>query len=470
MPRYANLERGSWLYRRLIKNIDYPLLGSTALLIIFSLITIGSATLEFSDSSIEKIQGMNIFLRLLRMDYYFVVRQVAWIFLGLLAAAALIYIDYEELSRYSRHLYIANLVMLLAVIFVGTSALGAQRWIYIGPFSFQPSEFSKLIIIITFADFLTKRQGRLNSFRELIPCFIYIGIPMLLILKQPDLGTSLVFLAIMFGMLFVAGARQAILIGIIVLGVVMSLSVYEVHRVLHESDMGMKEKIAEVTRAVGGNDWSLRNDEELRGDIQRRGYTLNTADLNNYLELLKKEHQPAQKRHELFHKFTLKEYQMTRLTIFMNPESDLLGAGYHVWQSRIAIGSGGLTGKGLLKGTQSHYTFLPIRHTDFIFSVVGEEFGFVGVTVLLGLFYVLIYRGIRIVALARDFYGTILAAGIVSMFAFHIVLNIGMTAGIMPVTGIPLPLFSYGGSNMIMNLAALGVLLNVYIRRQKLIF
>ncbi|MCL6610522.1 MAG: rod shape-determining protein RodA [Peptococcaceae bacterium] len=458
------------MYRRVIKNLDYPLLGTTALLLLFSLITIGSATLEFTDSSIEQIQGMNFFLRLLHMDYYFVVRQVAWIFLGLIVAAVLIYIDYEDLAKYSRHLYLINLAMLTAVIFLGTSALGAQRWIYIGPFSFQPSEFSKLIIIITFADFLAKRQGRLNSLRELIPCFVYVGIPVLLILKQPDLGTSLVFIAMMFGMLFAAGARPAILAGIIALGLVMSFSVYEIHGYLHNSDVRMMEKIAQVSKAAGGNDISLINNGELRREIEKKGYSLNAGDLNEYLDLLKKEHQRVRSRHEAFHKFTLQEYQMTRLTIFMNPESDLLGAGYHVWQSRIAIGSGGLTGKGLLKGTQSHYTFLPIRHTDFIFSVVGEEFGFVGVTALLFLFYILLYRGVRIVVMARDTYGMLLAAGIVSMFAFHIIVNIGMTAGVMPVTGIPLALFSYGGSNMIMNLAALGLLLNVYVRRQKLIF
>ncbi len=458
------------MYRRLLKNIDYPLLGSALALLVISLVTIGSAALEFSDSSIDRIQHMNIFMRLLELDYYFVIRQAAWIILGLLAAAALIYIDYEDLAKYSRHLYIINLILLLAVIFFGATALGAQRWIYIGPFSFQPSEFAKIIVIVTFADFLNKRQGRLNSLRELIPCFIYVAVPTLLVLKQPDLGTSLVFMAIMFGMLFVAGARTSILAGIIVLGLVMSVSIYEAHQYLHGSDTVLKDRINHVSKAVEGNDWFLRNNDELQKDIRKKGYDLTAGGLEEYLEVIKKEHQKARERHDLFHRLALKEYQMTRLTIFLNPESDLLGAGYHVWQSRIAIGSGGPAGKGLLRGTQSHYTFLPIRHTDFIFSVVGEEFGFVGASIVLGLYFVLLYRGIRIVTLARDNYAIILATGIVSMFAFHILVNIGMTAGVMPVTGIPLPLFSYGGSNMIVNLAALGLLLNVYVRRQRLIF
>jgi len=458
------------LYSRLVKSLDYPLLTAALILLLFSLVTIGSATMEFTDASLEQIQGMNILVRLLHLDYYFVIRQIGWIIMGIIAAMALIYIDYEDMAKYSRHLYVINLAILLAVIFVGHTALGAQRWIYIGPFSFQPSEFSKLIIVISFADFLSKRKGRLNTIWELIPCFMYVGIPMLLILKQPDLGTSLVLVAIMFGMLYAAGARLSILLGIISLGLVMAFSIYAFHDMVHQPDIKTQERISHVTRAIDGGDWYLRNDPDLQRDIKEKGFTNSAKDLNQYLNQLKEGHQGIKNSHERFHKYTLKEYQMTRLTIFVNPESDLLGAGYHVWQSRIAIGSGGITGKGLLGGTQSHYTFLPIRHTDFIFSVVGEEFGFIGVTVLLGLFFIVICRGVRIIALARDHYGMLLAAGVVSMFSFHIFLNIGMTAGIAPVTGIPLTLFSYGGSNMIMNLAGLGVLLNVYVRRQKLIF
>ncbi|HBV98753.1 MAG: rod shape-determining protein RodA [Peptococcaceae bacterium BICA1-7] len=458
------------MIRRILKNIDYPLVAVTAALLVFSLINIGSATLEFNDASMEKVQSLNILLRLLHLDYQYVIKQFAWIIMGLVAAMVLMYIDYEDMSKYTRQLYVINLAMLMAVVFIGQTALGAQRWIHIGPFQFQPSEFSKLIIIITFADFLAKRQGRLNSLRELIPCFIYIAVPMLLILKQPDLGTSLVFVAIMFGMLFVAGARPSILVGIIALGVVMGLSLYGLHHYLHTPDVELQKKITYVNKALSGSDWYLRNEPDIMAELKERGYNTSPQSLNKYLEELKVEDGPIKERHEKFHSLTLKEYQMSRLTTFVNPESDLLGSGYHVWQSRIAIGSGGLTGKGLLGGTQSHYTFLPIRHTDFIFSVVGEEYGFIGSALVLIMYFVLLYRGVRIITLARDVYGTLLASGIVSLFAFHVIINIAMTAGVAPVTGIPLPLFSYGGSNMLMNLAALGVLMNVYIRRQKLIF
>lgn len=312
-------------------------------------------------------------------------------------------INYNSLSKYATFFYVLNLALLLAVMFLGESRLGAQRWIMIGPFVLQPSEFAKLFIIITFANFISKRQGKLNSFKDLIPAFLFIGIPMVLILKQPDLGTSLVFMAIMFGMLFAGGARPGILVGIIVLGVVVVGSSLYLH-----FNYGMP--------------------------------------------------------------IPLKEYQIKRLTIFVNPYESPLAEGYHVIQSQIAIGSGGLYGRGLYAGSQNQLNFLPEQHTDFIFSVVGEELGFVGVAVLLSLFFILLYRGLRIAANAKDNFGMLLAVGIVSMMCFHILVNVGMTAGIMPVTGIPLPLVSYGGSSMLTNLTAIGILLNVAIRRQKLLF
>lgn len=458
------------MLKRIVKNIDYTIGISSLVIIIFSLIVIGSATLEFTDASFTKLKDVNIFLRLFSLDYSFVVKQALWIFLGIIGMVAILYIDYEDMGKYSKHLYVLNLIILMAVIFTGNTALGAQRWISIGPFQFQPSEFSKLIVIITFADFLVKREGRLNRMRDLIPCFIFVGVPMLLILMQPDLGTSLVFIAITFGMLFAAGARPALLVGLISLGLLMGVSLYEVHEYYHKPDIALQERMTEVKNAINGNPLNLENNQAAMSDLKKHNLTTSKKDLQSYYNVISREYETVHSKHEKFHKLTLKEYQMTRLTIFMDPESDLLGAGYHVWQSRIALGSGGVWGKGLLGGTQSHYTFLPIRHTDFIFSVVGEEFGFMGAIVLLGLYFMLLYRGVQVAVMARDNYGRLLAMGVVSMFAFHILVNIGMTAGVMPVTGIPLPLFSYGGSNMIMNLAALGVLMNIYVRRQKLIF
>jgi len=261
------------------------------------------------------------------------------------------------------------------------------------------------LIIITFASFLVNREGKLNRLRDLIPCFIFVGAPLLLILKQPDLGTSLVFVAIMFGMLYIAGARPALLVAVIVIALALIIGWLVAHY---------------------------------------------------YYDVW----------------IPLKDYQFDRLVAFLDPWKYWNEDGYQVIQSQIAIGSGGFWGKGLHQGSQSQLNFLPgpEQHTDFIFSVVGEEIGFKGAIGLLVLYFIILFRGLSIAAESRDKLGTLLAVGIVSMFTFQIAVNIGMTIGIMPVTGLPLPLFSYGGSSMLTNMAALGILMNVYMRRQKIIF
>lgn len=441
------------VYKRLYKTLDHTLLLAAGAVILFGLLVIGSATLEFTDESFSQLKNLNILLRLFHLDYSYVFKQLIWVLLGLGAMAVMMYIPYEDLCKHAWGLYVLNLVMLAAVIFVGREALGAQRWIQIGPFVFQPSEFSKLILIITFASFLANRKDRLNRLRDLLPCFLYVGVPTLLVLKQPDLGTSLVFVAIMFGMLFLSGARPGLLLSFMGAGVALMVGLFIAHMYIHHADINLEKQLL-----------SLEQQKKAAVSVDAR------QQLEKKYEQLSKEYLAVHRRHENFHRHTLKEYQVTRLTIFLNPQSDLLGAGYHVWQSLIAVGSGGFLGKGLLGGPQSHLTFLPIRHTDFIFSVVGEEFGFAGAVALLALFMFILYRGVQIASQARDLLGVLLSGGVVSMFAFHIFVNIGMTVGIMPVTGIPLPLFSYGGSNMIMNLAALGLLLNVYMRRKKILF
>ncbi len=396
------------LNKRFFKNLDLTLVGVTGAILVFSLVMIGSAGTDYGwwmrlGLDIDKLQDASIFQRLLWMKKEYVVKQFIWILLGIAAAAIIIYIPYEDWRRYTKHLYIMNLLLLGSVLALGHTAMGAERWIEIGPFAFQPSEFAKLIIIITLADFLAKREGHIRTIKDMLPCFIFVALPMLLILMQPDLGTSLVFIAILFGMLFVASLKPLLVTGIFSAGLA----------------------------GVVGMVWS-----HLKFDTW----------------------------------IPLHEYQLKRLIIFLDPWSDMQGSGYHVIQSQIAIGSSGFWGKGLLRGTQSFLEFLPIRHTDFIFSVLAEETGFLGAALLLILFGVFLYRGVRIALEAKDMFGTLLAVGVVSMITFQILVNVGMTIAIMPVTGLPLPLFSYGGSSMIANIIAIGVLLNINMRRQKSIF
>jgi len=388
---------------RLFKKLDHTLLIAVGLIIVYGLVVIYSATKPVELMSVAGAAEQA------RDPFDLIKRQVVWILLGLGAMAAMLYFQYEDLGKYMKVLYAVNLVILAAVLFAGSSRMGAQRWIEIGPLTFQPSEFAKLIIIICFAVFLTSREGKLDRLRDLLPCFAFIGAPMLLILKQPDLGTSLVFMAIMFGMLLAAGARPALLAGLFTGG------------------------IALVSLWIWAHFWF-----------------------------------EAHSAFDLWIPF--KDYQLKRLIVFINPWKEWYGDGYHVVQSEIAIGQGGFWGRGLFQGSQTHGDFLPIQDSDFIFSVVGEELGFIGAVTLLALFFVLIYRAVHIAAQARDTLGVLLAAGVISMLSFHVVVNVGMTTGIMPVTGIPLPMFSYGGSSMITNLAAIGLLLNINMRKQRILF
>lgn len=367
------------LNRRLLRNLDFTTIAITSILIIISLVIIGSAT-HVNGPSEDR--------------YWYVERQGIFALINIFIIFVTLHFDYKSLNRYANILYGINLIMLLAVMFVGQSALGAQRWIQIGPISLQPSEFSKLIMIIALADLLDKKAGKLNTIKDVIPIFIFVGIPFLLVMKQPDLGTALVFLAILFGMIFVAGINTRVLMIIFGAGAAFM---------------------------------------------------------------------------PIFWHF-LKDYQKMRLTVFMDPNVDPLGSGYHIIQSKIAIGSGMLFGKGLFGGTQSQLNFLPENHTDFIFAVIGEELGFIGAVIILLLYFILLYRGIKIAGSARDNFGTLLATGITSMLTFHLLVNVGMTAGIMPVTGIPLPLMSYGVSALTTNLVSIGILLNIYMRRQKIMF
>lgn len=375
--------------RRTLKKFDFTLFVVTLIIIVFGLITLSSATHATMTRGGDSLA--------------YVKKQVTSIILGFVMIAILIKIDYRELAKYSKFIYVFNLLLLGSVLVLGNEQNGAKSWIALGPFNLQPSELAKIAIIITFAVYISGREGKLNRFVDLLPTFLFFGLPMGLIMLQPDLGSTLVFIAIFFGMLFVGGARPRNLLILIMLGGLL----------------------------VGG---------------------VLTAQLKFGLTK------------------PLKPYQLDRLTIFVDPYKDPRGSGYHVIQSQVALGSGGLWGKGLFKGTQTQLNFLPEQRNDFIFSVVGEELGFVGSAALLFLFYIFIYRCVRIAMSAKDQLGTLLATGFISMIVFHLLINIGMAGGIMPITGIPLPFFSYGGSSMLANMMGVGLLLNVYLRRQVLTF
>ncbi|MGE5423237.1 MAG: rod shape-determining protein RodA [Ignavibacteriales bacterium] len=377
------------LGHRMAKVIDKPFIISLFALMLFGVIVLVSASSTIASDPL-----------------FYVKKQLMWIAIGIGLVVFILNIDYQQGTRNSRILYIATIAILLAVLFFGKEVRGSQGWIVIAGQQLQPAEFAKIMVVLCFADFLSQRQGMLNTLGEILPCFLYIGLPFLLVLAQPDLGTSLAFLAITFGMMFVAGANPKILLWIIFGGLAFALLVFFLHQ-----QFGM---------------W-----------------------------------------------LPLEDYQIKRLTVFLDPYNDGLGgrgAGWNTIQSLVAIGSGGLFGKGLFQGSQAQLNFLPEHHTDFIFAVLGEEMGFIGAALLLLLYAILIARAIVIASGAKDFFSTLVVVGLISMWLFHIFENIGMSIGLMPITGVPLPFVSYGGSFMLANMIGIGLLLDINLKGRRIVF
>ncbi len=365
--------------RRYLRNLDWILIWTILLLSVTGMVLIASAT--HGDTMVT---GQNRFVQ----------RQGLFLLVDVFLAIGIISLDYHSLKRIALPLYGFTVLLLLGVMFFGHASLGAQRWIQIGPVTFQPSEFSKAFMIVCLAAFLDERSEYLEQWRDYLPACLFMLAPFVLVLRQPDLGTALVFAAIAFSMFWVCGFKVrwiAVLTG--------------------------------VFACVAPVLWQF-----------------------------------------------LHEYQRNRIRVFLDPELDPFGAGYHVIQSKIAIGSGMLWGKGWMQGTQSQLDFLPENHTDFIFAVAGEEFGFIGSIAILLLYMILIWRGMTIALNAEDRFGTLLATGITGMYLFHVLVNVGMTIGIMPVTGVPLPFLSYGVSSLTTNMLLAGVLLNINVRHTRLQF
>jgi rod shape determining protein RodA len=323
-------------------------------------------------------------------------KQLSWLGVALLVMLGALYPDYQLFCRHPYLLYTLAIAGLIAVLLFGRVINGAQRWLEIGPWRLQVAEFVKPVIILILARHFAAEQEKqpgdsLLSLRDLPVPLLLVGLPFLLIVKQPDLSTAMVLLTMLCVMVCVIGLERKTLLCICVLAIcIIPLA------------------------------WQL-----------------------------------------------LAEYQRDRIWSLLNPQANLLGAGYHSWQSKIAIGSGGLWGKGFLAGTQSRLNFLPEKHTDFIFAILAEEMGFAGVCVVLILFSGLLLQGLNIAYRARDRLGALIATGIVTFLATQIFLNIGMTIGLLPIIGLPLPLLSYGGSSLVTTFFCLGLLMNIRMRRFK---
>lgn len=315
-------------------------------------------------------------------------KQLLWMGVGILLVFIVVRWSYFRLVDIAWPFYFLSLFFLVAVLFM-PSRMGAHRWIALGGFNFQPSEMAKIAVILVLSRYFSSNRIEFMPRSRLIEPFLIVGVPFLLILKEPDLGTGLILMPVFLSMLYLWGMKPKWLLGLIALGALAS---------------------------------------------------------------------PV-----LFH--FLKEYQRTRLLVFMNPNLDPLGAGYTIIQSKIAIGSGGFFGKGFMGGTQNQLKFLPERHTDFIFGVIGEESPLLAGLVVVALFWLIVRRGYQITAQTPDRFGSQLSCGITTMLAFQVFVNLGMTMGVLPVVGVPLPLVSYGGTSVLMTMLAIGLLINIKVHR-----
>ncbi|MBN3941146.1 MAG: rod shape-determining protein RodA [Nostoc sp.] len=372
--------------------------------------------------------------------------------IGVLIALLLSRTRYELLMQWHWVTYSLTNFSLIAVMIAGTSAKGAQRWISIAGFNVQPSEFAKVGMIVTLAALLHRRTA--SSLEGVFRVLAITAVPWGLVFLQPDLATSLVFGAIVLGMLYWANANPGwliLMISPVVAAILFSISwpLTEPIVLFKELSFGPLGLIWSVAMAIVG--WQTLPWRRF-GLGAIGAWTLNI--LGGELGVFAWNH-------------VLKEYQKDRLTVFMNPDHDPLGAGYHLIQSRIAIGAGEIWGWGLFKGPMTQLNFVPEQHTDFIFSAVGEEFGFVGCLLVLFVFCLICFRLLHVAQTAKDNFGSLLAIGVLSMIVFQVIVNVGMTVGLAPVAGIPLPWMSYGRSAMLTNFISLGIVESVANFRQR---
>jgi rod shape determining protein RodA len=356
--------------RRLLQNVDWPLLGATGGLVILSATTLASLHIGRAGGGVA-------------------LRQLAWFGIGLFALLLVASIDYRRLVRLAPLIYLAGLGGLIAVLSLGRAVSGARRWILLGPMSVQPAEVFKLCFVLMATWVLTSRWAQPVGRTTLALIVSVLVVPVALIVRQPDLGTALLLFPVLAALLVGAGIRLRLLGGLVLAGLAAMPLVW----------------------------------------------------------------------------LAMRAYQRERILVFLDPFRDPLGSAYNVIQAKIAIGSGQLLGKGVAGATQSRLAFLPERHTDFIFAVFAETWGFVGCLVLLTCYALLLLRGFDIAASTREPVGRLVALGVTALFATQVLVNVGMVTGLLPVVGVPLPLMSYGGTSTLVSLTGLGLLLSVRMRQ-----
>ncbi len=362
-------------------------------------------------------------------------KQLVWALVAFAAACVAATIPHRAYDTLAYPFYAASLLLLVLVLVMGSSAMGAKRWLDLGPLRFQPSEIAKLGTVLMLARRFDNPKLDLRRIRHWLPALLLTLIPLALVARQPDLGTALSFPVILVAMYFWAGIPVGNLL------------------------LGLSPVFNTLLFLITGSVWWFAGLLALLLGLLR-------PRLSTLLVVLALNGAVAYTLPQLWTQ--LADYQKRRIETFLNPGHDPYGAGYQIIQSRIAIGSGGLAGKGFLKGSQKALAYLPMRHTDFIYSVVGEELGLVGALTVVILYAIVIVRGFRLATVARNPFASLMAVGLVSALFYHIMVNMLMTIGWAPVTGLPLPLLSYGGTALLVNGLQIGLLQNVALSRQEL--
>lgn len=437
-------------FHRFLRHFDWVLFLDVVFLCLAGMVMVYSACLRFGHP--ELYFGKQLFAFAIGLSVLFVLATV----------------NYQIFGQYPKTLLFSSLALLVLVLLVGKTSRGTKAWLFLGPLAFQPSEICKIAAILAVSAWCAGNWRKIPHLKGLLIPFLIVLAHVGLILLQPDFGSTLVYFPVLLGILFTAGTSYLYLFIILFYGLVAGavlaahvgfslapdfLQEHAFWNFIYKATKIGKEFFVLQVFMTGTALFAWWMARELRFRVPGvyfffiflvalAGWSSSSLFLNS-----------------------LKEYQKKRLTVFFSPRLDPMGAGYHVIQSEVALGSGKIFGKGLFSGTQGRLGFLPEQHTDFIFSVLGEELGFLASGFVLLLYIILLWRCIAIAGDARDLFGALAAVGIGCMFAFYGLVNLAMVMGMAPVTGLPLPFLSYGGSSMVSSLAAVGILLSIHVRR-----
>jgi rod shape determining protein RodA len=398
------------------EHIDFTTVLATLALVIIGLVSIYSATYDAHASDVSS-------------------KQLMFAAAGIFIVIVMTFLPFKLLQFISYPSYFLSILLLVSVLILGKTVSGSTSWFNLGAFRLQPSEFTKITTALALATYLSRTDVNLQQFNKLAVATGIVLLPIVLIMMQPDTGTAMIYAGMFIPVLYWGGATKFTLLSVVAPVAAAVAALFGITPFF-------------ITVIVIGVLIYFTMENRILAAVVFSATVLVGISVQFIYE-------------------GLKPYQQKRITTFLDPGADPLGAGYNVLQSKVAIGSGGLLGKGYLHGSQTQLNFIPEQWTDFIFCVVGEEFGFIGAAVVLGLFLTLLVRGVTLGSTVKNKYGSTLAIAITSIFAVHVFMNVGMSVGLLPVVGVPLPFLSYGGSALLTNLTMVGVLMNLYSNRKE---